>query len=187
MNPTDQHSSSPHAPALPSAEPQAMGGDRKDPIVDLRSIDLRAVAYDKAEVERFLPHRGTMSLIDHVIYRTPDWSHSVALHRVRSDEFWCAGHFPQKPTMPGVIMIETAAQLSAFVFMAARNDPSGVLFLRIESCAFRNSVHPGDDFYVLCQSIKMQRRRFITDVQGIVIRDGEQRITFAASISGMTV
>jgi 3-hydroxyacyl-[acyl-carrier-protein] dehydratase len=187
MNPMDSQTSSSPGQASTAAEPQALGGDRKGPIVDLRSIDLCAVAYDKAEVERFLPHRGTMSLIDHVVYRTPDWSHSVALQRVRGDEFWCAGHFPQKATMPGVIMVETAAQLSAFVFMAARNDPSGVLFLRIDHCAFRNSVHPGDDFYVLCQSIKMQRRRFITDVQGIVLRDGEQKITFGATLSGMTV
>jgi 3-hydroxymyristoyl/3-hydroxydecanoyl-(acyl carrier protein) dehydratase len=172
MNPMDSQTSSSPGQASTAVEPQALGGDRKGPIVDLRSIDLRAVAYDKAEVERF---------------RTPDWSHSVALQRVRGDEFWCAGHFPQKATMPGVIMVETAAQLSAFVFMAARNDPSGVLFLRIDHCAFRNSVHPGDDFYVLCQSIKMQRRRFITDVQGIVLRDGEQKITFGATLSGMTV
>lgn len=183
MNDTNPQATSPEQ----AGEPQALGGDRKEAIVDLRALDLSAVAFQKSDIEKFIPHRGTMSLLDRVVWRTPDWSRTLGVKRIGSDEFWCSGHFPGHPTFPGVMMVETAAQLSAFVFMAARNDPSGVLFLRIESCAFRNSVHPGDEFYVACQSIKMQRRRFITDVQGIVLRDGEQKITFGATLSGMTV
>lgn len=174
-------STTPHSPG----EPQ--GGDRKGLLFDLSAIDLRAVACTKADVEKYLPHRGTMSLLDRVVYHSPDWMQSLAVRRIRSDEFWCDGHFPGHPTFPGVMMIETSAQLSAMAFMSAKNDPSGVLFLRVEQCAFRLAVHPGDDFYVLCQGIKMQRRRFITDVQGVVFRDGKAQIAFGASLSGMTI
>ena len=168
-------------------QPQPQGGDRKGLLFDLASMDLQATACTKAEIEHYLPHRGVMSLLDRVIYRSADWMQSLAIKHVRDDEFWCAGHFPGQPTFPGVMLVETAAQLSAMAFMSAKNDPSGVLFLRIENCAFRLAVKPGDDLYILCQGIKMQRRRFVTDVQGVVLQDGEAKIAFGATLSGMTV
>lgn len=175
--------------ARPSQAPpsEAQGGDRKELLFDITKLDLGAVARTKAQVEEVLPHRGVMSLIDHVVYHSADWMQSLILRRVRGDEFWCAGHFPNMPTFPGVLMVETAAQLSALAFMSAKNDPSGVLFLRIENCAFRLAAAPGTDLFILCQGIKMQKRRFITDVQGVIFQDGSAKIAFGATLSGMTI
>ncbi len=56
-------------------------------------------------------------------------------------------------------------------------------FLRIENCAFRSMVAPGDDLFILMQDVKFQRRRFIVDVQGVV----GTRIAFDCRITGMSM
>lgn len=152
-----------------------------------------APTHPSEQVQQILPHRGDMLLLDSVLWHTPDWMRCVGLTRLRTDAFWIPGHFPGKPTFPGVLMIEAAAQLSAFAFLASLSKPSLVLFLRIEDAAFRAAVFPGDDLYILAQGVKKQRRRFITDVQGIIgppVRDTSApppKIAFEARLSGMMV
>lgn len=156
-------------------------------------LDTRTPTHAPHQVEQFLPHRGDMLLLDSVLWHTPDWMQCVGLSRLRPDAFWVPGHFPGKPTFPGVLMIEAAAQLSAFAFLASLAKPSLVLFLRIENAAFRAAAFPGDDLYILAQGVKKQRRRFITDVQGIIgppVRDDTApppKIAFEARLSGMMV
>jgi 3-hydroxymyristoyl/3-hydroxydecanoyl-(acyl carrier protein) dehydratase len=87
-------------------------------------------------------------------------------------------------------MIETAAQLSAYAFLARIQKPSIVLFLRIEDAAFRSAMVPGDTLYILCQEQKSGRRRFITNVQGLIGGpDGRLsgKIAFDAVLNGMMV
>jgi 3-hydroxyacyl-[acyl-carrier-protein] dehydratase len=159
-------------------------------LFDIAGIDLRAQAYDTHAIQAILPHRGTMLLLDTVVWNTSDWMRSLGVKRIRPDEFWVDGHFPGKPTFPGVMMIEAAAQLSAFAFLSSLGKPSLVLFLRIENAAFRAAAFPGDDLYILAQGVKKQRRRFITDVQGIIggpNTPGGGKIAFEARLSGMMV
>jgi 3-hydroxyacyl-[acyl-carrier-protein] dehydratase len=151
------------------------------PLFDLSKVDLTQRQYSRADIEKLNPHRGAMSLLDWVIWTSPDYKQAVALKQIRSDEFWVPGHFPAKAMMPGVLMIEAAAQLACFSYNIRRPDPKVVAFLRIEDCSFRNSVHPGDDLYLLCREVKFGTRRFVSDVQGIV----GDRVCFDARIAGM--
>jgi 3-hydroxyacyl-[acyl-carrier-protein] dehydratase len=151
------------------------------PLLDLSRIDLTQRRFDRAAIERLNPHRGEMSLLDDVIWATPDFKQGVGIKHVRSDEFWVPGHFPGKPMMPGVLQVEVAAQLACFLYNIRRPEPKVVAFLRIDNMSFRSMVQPGDDLLILCSEVKLGRRRFISDVQGMV----GDRVAFDGRISGM--
>jgi len=157
--------------------------DRNTLLFDLDGIDLSQRLLDREQLQAWIPHRGVMQLLDSVTWISEDKSCGVGHRTIRSDEFWVEGHFPERAAFPGVLMVETAAQLAAYMFNLRLGGPSLPAFLRIENCSFRNHVGPGDEFYVLCRDVKFGKRRFVSDVQGIV-RDN---IAFQARISGMTL
>jgi 3-hydroxyacyl-[acyl-carrier-protein] dehydratase len=151
------------------------------PIIDLSAMDLAARIHGKAEIERFIPHRGQMSLVDWIVWTTPDFRAGVGLKHVRTDEFWVPGHFPGKALMPGVLMIEAAAQFGCYLYNRRLSAVQLMAFVRIEEASFRLPVVPGDDLFLLATEVKYGRRRFVSNIQGVV--DG--RVTFDARIAGM--
>jgi 3-hydroxyacyl-[acyl-carrier-protein] dehydratase len=153
------------------------------PLFDLGAIDLTERRYSRADIEKLNPHRGEMALLDWVIWTTPDYKQGVALKQIRDTEFWVPGHFPGKAMLPGVLMVEAAAQLACFLYNVRRPEPKVVAFLRIENASFRNPVVPGDDLYVLCSEVKFGSRRFVSDIQGIV----GDKIAFEGRIAGMQI
>lgn len=152
-------------------------------LFDLSGIELSRRECTKEVIEQWIPHRGHMSMLDGIIWQDLQAMRGVGVKHVRHDEFWIPGHFPERPMFPGVLMVETGAQLACYLFLARRGKPGIAAFLRIEDASFRNVVKPGDDLYLLCKEVKLGRRRFISDVQGVV----ESRIVFDARITGMMV
>ncbi len=151
-------------------------------MVDLNSLDLTKRLVTREQLELTNPHRGVMALLDGVIWESPDRTCTVGVKHNRPDEFWCAGHFPGKPVLPGVLMIEAGAQLACYNYNSRNHQEKRVvLFTRIEEASFRSMVEPGDDLYLICKEVKMSKRRFITDVQGIV----NGRLAFDARVCGM--
>lgn len=168
----------------PSSERDAPGRNHPEGrmLFDLGAIDLSQRFADSDEIARWNPHRGNMAFIDAIVWVGDDFRQGLAIHKVRDDEFWVEGHFPGDPMMPGVLMLEAGAQLACYMFNARKKENVLAIFLRIERAAFRSSVTPGDDFYLLCKQVKFGRRQFVTDIQGVVGR----RIAFDARIRGMT-
>lgn len=156
-------------------------------LLDLSAIDLNARAAGRAEIAKLNPHRGVMALLDSIIWCNDDRSQGVGIKHVRADEFWAAGHFPGKPIYPGVLMVESGAQLACYLYQLRRQVSDIVVFLRIEQASFRSMVQPGHDLILLCREVKFGRRRFVCDLQGVVIEQGVERLAFDARISGMTL
>lgn len=156
------------------------------PLFDLSSIDGARRVVTRTELERYIPHRGPMALLDGIVWHSADFTRAVGIKHVRPDEFWVAGHFPSRPLLPGVLMIEAGAQLACFAFNARRPKTEVIAFLRIKDAAFRGMVQPGDDLYLLVNEIKFGRRQFESEIQGIV-GGLAGRIAFDARITGMSM
>jgi 3-hydroxyacyl-[acyl-carrier-protein] dehydratase len=118
---------------------------------------------DAQGIERVIPHRGYMRLIDEIREFTDKTA--IGVKYVRDDEFWCAGHFPQKPVMPGVLIIEALAQTACFaVLSSCGNDDGKTLgyFVSIENARFTHIVVPGDTLELHIEEIgaKMKMHKF---------------------------
>ena len=119
---------------------------------------------DAKEIEKVIPHRGNMRMVDE-IYEYNDTS-AVGVKYVRDDEFWCTGHFPGNPIMPGVLQVEALAQTACFVAFSRlseeeRKDMLGY-FTTMEKIKFSHMVHPGDklELHVELLTTKMRLYKF---------------------------
>ncbi len=192
-------STQPHQPpptpaaALGSTPPETNGGGTlpgapraaaaiRPPLFDISGIDLNARKKSRNDIARLNPHRGHMALLDYIVWHEEDYRRAIGLKVVRPDEFWVEGHFPNVPLLPGVLMIETAAQLGSYMYLSRFTHVKVPVFIRIEDATFRSAVVPGDHLYILCQDVKFSPKRFISDVQGIV----NGKPAFEARITGMS-
>lgn len=146
-------------------------------------VDLSARVLDREGIARINPHRHEMALLDAIVWHEPSYKLGVAVWNVGHYEFWCRGHFPGKPLLPGVLQIEAGAQLGSFLFNVRHPQPRIAAFTHIDECSFRTPVTPGSTFYLLCEETKFAPRRFTSRIQGMV--DG--KITFDATITGMVI
>ncbi len=113
---------------------------------------------DMAGILNALPHRYPMLMIDRVEDMVRDRS-AVGIKNVTANEPFFQGHFPGKPVMPGVLIIESMAQTAAALVVASLGpDAAGqlVYFMTIENAKFRRPVVPGDQLRI---HIMRERRR----------------------------
>jgi 3-hydroxyacyl-[acyl-carrier-protein] dehydratase len=104
----------------------------------------------KEELEAILPHRDPFLMIDEVIELEPG-KRAVARKTVRADEWFLAGHFPGRPIMPGVLMVEGLAQTGAVIVLTLEeNRGKMVLFGGIDDVRFKRVVEPGDTLEYVC-------------------------------------
>jgi len=104
-----------------------------------------------AEIEAILPHREPFLLIDEVVELEPG-KRAVARKTVRGDEWFLAGHFPGRPIMPGVLMVEGLAQTGAVAVLTVEgNEGKMVLFGGIDGIRFKRLVEPGDTLEYVCE------------------------------------
>jgi len=105
---------------------------------------------DIERIMRMLPHRYPMLLVDRVIDIVPNES-AVGVKNVSINEPQFQGHFPQRPVMPGVMIVESMAQ-TAGVLVVYTLGPEAegklVYFMTIDECRFRRPIVPGDVMHV---------------------------------------
>lgn len=151
------------------------------PLIDMHEIDLSSVVADRSTIAQVLPHRGDMLLLDRIVWHDAGFDHAVAVKEARSDEFWVPGHIPGFPLMPGVLMVETGAQLSSWMYYQRSGREWFAGFTRIEDTTFRGQVVPGDTLVLVSKCLRYQEKRFVSRVQGWV---GDQAV-FESKITGM--
>jgi len=101
-------------------------------------------------IESILPHRKPFLLIDEVVELEPG-ARTVARRQVRADDWWFPGHFPDRPVMPGVLIVEAMAQAGAVaVLIEEENRGKIAFFAGIDDCRFKRVVEPGDMLTLTC-------------------------------------
>src|SRR5437763_6259728 len=104
----------------------------------------------RAEIEAILPHREPFLLIDEVLELEPG-ERVVARKTVRPDEWYLAGHFPGRPVMPGVLIVEGMAQTGAVAVLSQEENRGRLaLFAGVDDVRFKRVVEPGDDIVLEC-------------------------------------
>ena len=109
------------------------------------------VPLGRTEIESILPHREPFLLIDEVLELEPG-KRVVARKTVRADEWYLAGHFPGRPVMPGVLIVEAMAQTGAVAVLSDdENRGKLALFAGIDNVRFKRIVEPGDELELTCE------------------------------------
>lgn len=112
----------------------------------IRDDVMQEEAIDIIEIQKLIPHRYPMLLIDRVQDMVLGES-AVGIKSVTFNEWFFQGHFPAKPVMPGVLIIEAMAQTAGVLVMKSIGKSSQnnlVYFMSIDEARFRRPVVPGD-------------------------------------------
>ena len=143
---------------------------KKDLLVDLATIDFDNVVSDIEEIRKYNPQRFEMEHLTAIVHEDTENHVCVGYKDLTADEFWVRGHMPGMPLMPGVIMLEAAAQLCSYY--TQKYDLLGsemVGFGGLDEVRFRDPVLPGSRLMLLCELQKVRRGRIIVSrFQGVV-------------------
>ncbi|MBW4463820.1 MAG: 3-hydroxyacyl-ACP dehydratase FabZ [Pegethrix bostrychoides GSE-TBD4-15B] len=139
----------------------------------------QATQLDINEIHRLLPHRYPFSLVDRIIQYVPA-KLAVGIKNVTFNEPHFQGHFPGRPLMPGVLIVEAMAQVGGIVLAQMPEFPENGLFMfvGIDKVRFRRPVVPGDQLVMTVELLSIKRRRFgymqgRAEVDGQLAAEGE--------------
>ena len=115
------------------------------------------IKLNKKQIEKLIPHRDPMLLIDE-LYDIKKLFSATALVKVRKDSFFVNGHFPNNPVMPGVLIVESfgqaAAALTAHGLDKSTYENKLVFLMSVEKARFRNPVIPDCDLILKIEAIR---------------------------------
>ncbi len=163
-------------------------------LFDYSGIDLDHVQLDREGIRAYIEQRDAVEQLDCVIWMDEAGSRGLGIRRVRANEWWVKGHIPGNPILPGIMLVETAAQFSSIIYRhkmeKIRHESREFLaFAGIERARFRAAVYPGDELLFVIQERRFSRRRIVADVQAFTdFQNGSRgKIVFEAQMIGMPV
>lgn len=113
---------------------------------------------DAGDIQKILPHRYPFLLVDKIIEIEPD-KRAVGIKNVTMNEQFFTGHFPGRPVMPGVLIIEAMAQVAG-VLMLNKKENVGkyAYFMSLENAKFRKTVLPGDQLRLEVEIVRLRSK-----------------------------
>jgi beta-hydroxyacyl-ACP dehydratase FabZ len=131
---------------------------------------------DINEIIQLLPHRYPFLLVDKLVEFEPS-KRAVGIKNVTVNEPFFTGHFPDKPIMPGVLIVEAMAQTGGVLaFKSFPGMKGSVLFIGIDNARFRRPVIPGDQIKMVVEVVKHKREIWIFEGKAFV---GEELVAEA--------
>ena len=135
---------------------------------------------EAADIMRLLPHRYPFLLVDRIVELEPG-VRAVGIKQVTANEPQFTGHFPGRPIMPGVLMVEALAQTAGIAVMALEEYRGKLgLFAGIDDCRFKRLVVPGDTLRLEVTVEKL--RGMFGRLRGVATVDGEVAVEATLSI-----
>lgn len=135
-------------------------------MVDPTEAVVSTCEFDRERVMEMIPHRDPFLMIDRVVDAVAN-DHATGIKEVLANEYYFKGHFPARPVMPGVLIIEAMAQTAAvLVVHTLGREAEGklVYFMSIDEARFRRPVVPGDR--LLVHVAKQRNRRNVWKFSG---------------------
>jgi 3-hydroxyacyl-[acyl-carrier-protein] dehydratase len=139
---------------------------------------------DKRKIESLLPHREPMLLLDRLI-NIVHLKSATAIVNVKKDSFFVQGHFPGKPVMPGVLIVEAfgqaAAALTAYGIDPKEYENKLVYLMSVEKARFRNPVLPNCELHLDIEALRSHGRvwkyKGVANVNGKRMADAQWSAT----------
>jgi 3-hydroxyacyl-[acyl-carrier-protein] dehydratase len=116
----------------------------------------------REEIQQYLPHREPMLLVDEMWLEPDGTGHGR--YRIREDEFFCRGHFPGNPMVPGVILCEIMARSCTVLMLEDLKDHLAV-YRGIDEVKFKQSVRPGDLCEITCRTLEKKGGLYLCSAQ----------------------
>ena len=129
------------------------------------------------EIKQMLPHRYPFLLVDRVLELVPN-ERVVAIKNVTANESFFNGHFPSRPVMPGVLIIEAMAQAAGLVMLSQAEHQGKIpYFTGIDNARFRRAIVPGDQLVLEIEVLRLKgnvgKVKALAKVEGQIATEAE--------------